>query len=51
MEIMHFRIWQFTDEQSNFVGGSALKIDQGQVVESVKLQKQKRKLKNYLKFV
>ena len=36
MEIMHFCIRQFSDEQSNFVmGGSALKFDQGQVEESV----------------
>ena len=32
---MHFRIGHFSDEQSNFVmGGSALKIDQGQVKDS-----------------
>ena len=40
MEIMHLRIGQFSDEQSNFVmGGSAWKTDQDQVNESIKPQK------------
>ena len=53
--LMHFRIGQFSDEQSNFVmGGSALKIDQGQVKESVKPQKAEvitnELLKNYVRY-
>ena len=46
---MHLRIGQFSDEQSNFVmGGSALKIDQGQIKESVKPQKTEVKIKEML---
>ena len=50
MEIMHFRIGQFSDVQSNFViGGSAMKINQGQVKESIKQQKAEVKIKELLK--
>ena len=46
MEKMHFRIGQFSDEQINYViGGSPLKINQGQVKESVKPQKSWSKIK------
>ena len=49
MEIMHFCIGQFSDEQSNLVMGErALKIDQGQVKESVKQKKTELKIKELL---
>ena len=42
-------IGQFSDEESNLViRGSALKIDQGQVKESVKPQKAEVKIKELL---
>ena len=49
MEIMHFRIEQFSDEQSNFLmGGTALETDQGQIKESLKPQKAELKIKGLL---
>ena len=49
MEIIQFRIGQFADGQSNsMMGGSVLKIDQGQVEVSVKLPKAEVKINKIL---